>query len=280
MRLSRVSLVAVLAVLAALVLAGCPSETPEATPEETPSASVSSSSAPPPPPPPPPKVGACYDLTVATADDTSSGAEPVPCTKAHTARTVHVGRLAALGAGESVTDPRVGRRLATECPRRVDAFLGGDPVTRNLSRFVALWFLPSEAEAEAGAAWYRCDVVAFGRGDAFAELPQQRLEGVLAGDGALDTFGTCGTAAPGSRGFERVICSLPHSWRALTTIRIADGARYPGVARARSSGDTACADYAEGQAAGFTTEIDYGWEWPTEAQWEAGQRYGFCWAPA
>lgn len=276
MRLSLVTLVA------AVVLAGCSSETPDAAPAESPSDAASSSSAPPPPPPPPPKAGACYDLTVAAADDASSDAEPVPCTKAHTARTVHVGRLAALGAGEpvtDVTDPRVGRRLATECPRRVDAFLGGDPVTRNLSRFVAIWFVPSETEAEAGAAWYRCDVVAFGRDDALATLPQQRLEGVLASDTALDSFGTCGTSAPGSQGFERVICSLPHTWQALTTIRIADSARYPGVAKVRSSGDGACADYVESRA-GYITEIDYGWEWPTEAQWESGQRYGFCWAPA
>jgi hypothetical protein len=274
MRLTLASLFAVLA------LAGCSSEAPDAAPAETPTSTPSESTSST-PPPPPPKAGACYDLTVAAADDLSSDAEPVPCAKAHTARTVHVGRLAALGADRDaeVTDPEVGRLLAEECPRRVDAFLGGDPVTRNLSRFVALWFVPSEADAAAGAAWFRCDLVAFGRGDAFARLPQQRLEGVLASDGALDTFGTCGTSAPGSRGFERVICSLPHTWRALTTLRIADAARYPGVAKVRSSGDGACADYVESQA-GFTTEIDYGWEWPTEAQWETGQRYGFCWAPA
>ena len=47
----------------------------------------------------------------------------------------------------------------------------------------------------------------------------------------------------------------------------------------RWSGDGDCADYVESRA-GFTTEIRYGWEWPTKAQWEAGQRYGFCWAPA
>lgn len=276
MRLTLVSLVA------ALALAGCSSEAPDAAPAETPTATPPSESASStPPPPPPPKAGACYDLTVAAADDLSSAADPVPCARAHTARTVHVGRLAALGADRDaeVTDPEVGRLLAEECPRRVDAFLGGDPVTRNLSRFVALWFVPTEAEAAAGAAWFRCDLVAFGRGDTFAQLPQQRLEGVLARDGALDTFGTCGTSAPGSRDFERVICSLPHTWRALTTLRIADAARYPGVAKVRSSGDGACADYVESQA-GLTTEIDYGWEWPTEAQWQAGQRYGFCWAPA
>ena len=278
------ALLGLLGLLTALVLSSCSSseETPSATPSESTAESPSQeSSTPPPPPPPAPKPGACYDLTVAAADNLSSDVEPVSCSRAHTARTVHVGKLPALADDPqiAVDDPRVGRLLAQECPRRVDAFLGGDPVTRNLSRFVAIWFVPSVADAEAGASWFRCDVVAFGADDAFARLPQQRLEGVLATEAALDTFGTCGTAAPGAPGFRRVICSLPHSWRAVTTLRIADSPRYPGVAKVRASGDSACADYVESQA-GFTTEIDYGWEWPTEAQWDAGQRYGFCWAPA
>ena len=84
--------------------------------------------------------------------------------------------------------------LAQECPRRVDAFLGGYLVTRNLSRFVAIWFVPSQADAEAGASWFRCDVVAFGDDDAFARLPQQRLEGVLADRRLLST--PSGPAAP------------------------------------------------------------------------------------
>jgi len=24
----------------------------------------------------------------------------------------------------------------------------------------------------------------------------------------------------------------------------------------------------------------WGYEWPTEQQWQAGQHYGICWAPA
>jgi hypothetical protein len=26
--------------------------------------------------------------------------------------------------------------------------------------------------------------------------------------------------------------------------------------------------------------VTYGWEYPTPAQWRAGQRYGYCWAPS
>ena len=48
------------------------------------------------------------------------------------------------------------------------------------------------------------------------------------GPGALATYGLCGTAAPGAPGFQRVICGQRHSWRAIDTIGLSGGARYPG----------------------------------------------------
>jgi hypothetical protein len=267
--------------LAALLLTGCsagddagdePSEEPSETPGETATAE---------PPPPPPEAGACYRLSVEDAKAASTDAEPVPCRRDHTARTAFVGKVSRLADGDATPeDPQVARRLSEDCRQRGLTFLGGDPVTQNLSRFVTVGFVPTAAEIEAGAEWYRCDVVAFGDGERLLPLPfERRLAGILDQADALDTFGTCGTAEPGSADFERVACALPHSWRALTTIRIADGARYPGAGAARRSGDEDCADYVEDQA-GATTEIQYGWEWPTRAQWQAGQRFGFCWAPA
>lgn len=265
-----------------LVLTGCtgdstPTEMPSESPSETPSETPTSSE----PPPPPPKAGACYDLSVEDARAASTEAEPVPCRRDHTARTAFVGRTAQLaGPDADPADPQVSQQVSEDCQQRVRSFLGGDPVTQNLSRFVAIGFLPTAEERDAGAQWYRCDVIAFGDGEKLLRLPfQRRLAGVLDQDGALDAFGTCGTAAPGAKDFQRVACLLPHSWRALTTIRVGDGKRYPGADEVRQSGDSACADYVEGQA-GFTTEIQYGWEWPTQPQWEAGQRYGFCWAPS
>lgn len=270
--------VALLALLATLALAGCTSdEEPAEEPTESPSESETSEA----PPPPPPEAGACYRLSVDDAQAASANAEPVPCRRPHTARTAFVGKVARLAGGNATPDdPAVARQLGDDCRRRGLTFLGGDPVTQNLSRFVTVGFLPTAAEIDAGAEWYRCDIVAFGNGERLLPLPfERRLAGILDQGDALDTFGTCGTAAPGAADFERVACSLPHSWRALTTIRVADSDRYPGAAEVRRAGDGECADYVEDQA-GFTTEIQYGWEWPTRAQWDAGQRYGFCWAPA
>lgn len=268
-----------LALVAALALAGCSADEPDAPAEEpsqTPSETATSEA----PPPPRPKAGACYRLSVSDAESASTDAEPVPCRRQHTARTAFVGKVARLADGQvTPDDPAVVNRLSADCRRRGSSFLGGDAVTQNLSRFVTVGFVPTPDEIDAGADWYRCDVVAFGSGEKLLPLPfERRLAGILDQADALDTFGTCGTAAPGDGDFERVACSLPHSWRALTTIRLSDGDRYPGTAEVRESGDEECADYVEDQA-GFTTEIEYGWEWPTKVQWEAGQRYGFCWAP-
>jgi hypothetical protein len=270
---------ALLALVGAVALAGCSSDEPADEPDaptETPSEAETSEA-----PPPPPKAGACYRLSVDDAQAASTNAEPVPCRQDHTARTAFVGKVSRLAGGNATPDdPAVARKLSDDCRQRGLTFLGGDPVTQNLSRFVTVGFVPTASEIDAGAEWYRCDVVAFGNGERLLQLPfERRLAGILDQGDALDTFGTCGTAAPGTDDFERVACSLPHSWRALTTIRVADSDRYPGAAEVRRSGDEECADQVEDQA-GPTTEIQYGWEWPTRAQWDAGQRFGFCWAPA
>ena len=45
-----------------------------------------------------------------------------------------------------------------------------------------------------------------------------------------------------------------------------------------ASGDASCKNVAAQRANGA---LQYTWsfEWPTRAQWAAGQRYGYCWVP-
>ncbi|MGA8994878.1 MAG: septum formation family protein [Nocardioidaceae bacterium] len=232
-------------------------------------------------PPPAPPVGACYLLTSASLTRLSNDSSPVPCGGRHTARTIHVGRLDAVVDGHAVAvDSGVVRRqLARDCPRRLLGYLGGPRERLRLSRFAVVWFSPSVLQSDEGAAWFRCDVVAFDRGDTLFALPRSGdLRGVLSRPGALDTFGLCGTAAPGASGFRRVICARPHSWRAFDTVDLGRGRPYPGVSRVRTAGDTVCKDRARSRAPS-TLRFRYGWEWPTAEQWAAGRRYGYCWRP-
>jgi hypothetical protein len=232
--------------------------------------------------PPAPRNDACYRLTPRDLTSPTSSKPPVPCTRSHNARTIHVGRLDLVVDGHAVAvDSRhVQRQLATTCPRRLAAYLGGSPATRRLSRLHVVWYSPTLAESDAGADWFRCDVVAFADEERLFPLPRKgRLRGLLDRDGALDTFGLCGSTAPGARGFERVICARRHAWQAIDAIPLAGGRRYPGVATVRRAGDTACKDRAR-ERSEDTLRFRYGWEWPTAQQWARGQHYGFCWAPS
>jgi hypothetical protein len=205
----------------------------------------------------------------------------VSCAGPHTAATIFVGRLDTVvdGHAVSVDSATVRRQLASTCPRKLAAYVGGSAETRALSRLNIVWFSPSLAQSDQGADWFRCDLIAFGAGDALLPLPPTgRLNRVLDRPRGLRTYGLCGTAAPGARGFERVVCARSHSWRAVDTISLSGGTRYPGVAVVRKAGNAQCRDLAR-ERAGSSLRFRYGWEWPTQPQWARGQHFGYCWVP-
>jgi hypothetical protein len=145
-----------------------------------------------------------------------------------------------------------------------------------LSRVEAVWFRPSLEQADAGADSFRCDVVVVSKEGTLLELPRT-MKGALDASNALDEFGTCGTAAPDAKSFQRVVCSEKHSWRAVDVVDLPRDAHY--LAKdVTATGDGACKDVASERANGA---LKYTWsfEWPTRAQWQTGQRYGYCWVP-
>jgi hypothetical protein len=225
-----------------------------------------------------PRVRACYRLTYDQAIAPTTQADPVPCRKPHTSMTYHVGTIDAVVDGHllAVDSKRVQTQVSTDCPRRLPRFLGGTPDALHLSMLRAVWFTPMLAESDAGADWYRCDVIAVAVAGELARLTGP-LQGALARPEGRDRYGMCGTAEPGTAEFSRVICSRPHSWRAIRTVDL-PGTKYPGVERVREAGEAACEEAARAVASDPTT-FRWGYEWPTSKQWAAGQHYGLCWAP-
>jgi hypothetical protein len=226
-----------------------------------------------------PQPAACYRLGFEEATAPTNDSPPVSCRSRHTARTYYVGRLDTVVDGHllAVDSRQAQRQVARTCPRELADHLGGSAEARALSRVEAVWFSPTIEQSDAGASWFRCDAVALAGSGRLAPLPK-RLRGLLDRSDALDEVGLCGTAAPGEPGFERVICSRRHRWRAVSTITISGGASYPGVSAVRDAGESTCRDRVR-EASGSPERFSYGWEWPTREQWQAGQRYGFCWAP-
>lgn len=222
---------------------------------------------------------ACYAYHYAGAVAPVAKGEPVSCATTHTAITYSVGHLDDVVDGHllSVDSDRVRAQVAERCPQAFAAFVGGTDEQRRLSMLRPVWFTPSLKQSDQGADWYRCDAVAIAADEQLAPLVG-RLQGVLGRPAARDHYAMCGTAEPGTTAFHRVICSSPHSWRALSTVDV-PGARYPGVAKARAAGQQACQDAARAVA---TDPLNYRWgyEWPTASQWQKGQHYGLCWAPS
>ena len=226
-----------------------------------------------------PQVGACYALDFKGATSATTAVPPVPCTAKHTAVTIYVGTIDAIDDGHllGIDSATVQDQLATTCPTKVAPWVGGDPDKQRLSRFSAVWFGPTLKDADAGAKWFRCDLVAVGGDDTLAALDGD-AKNALAPDDALDRWGTCGTAAPSEKGFERVVCSAKHSWQAVSVVAIDKDAAYLGKG-AQAAADDACKLEAQQRA---TDPLVYKWsfEWPPRDDWNAGQRSGLCWVPA
>ncbi len=264
-----------LAPLLLLVAVGCASaDEPRTAATPRPSPSTTSAA----PPAPVPRVGSCHALSVSEATDPVDASGPVPCRRPHTSVTIKVGELSPVADGHllAVDSETVRAQIARACPDSPGAYLGGDRTTQRLSRFEVVWFSPSLEQADAGANWYRCDVVAVRSDGQLLQLPA-RLKGILDLGGALDRFGTCGTAAPDAGTFDRVACSERHTWRAVDVIDLPKDARYLAKDVAATA-DGACKDIAAERADG---ELKYTWsfEWPTRPQWASGQRHGYCWVP-
>lgn len=276
------ALAAALALVAGL--AGCtgdggnaPSPAASSSSSGTPAASATPTPAA--APPAAPRERACYSLAFDAAVAPTNTSRPVPCARAHTAMTYAVGELDALVDGHllAVDSRRVRAQVAATCPDRFAAFVGGSEDDRRLSMLRPVWFTPTVEDSDAGASWYRCDVVAVAGQDRLAPLTG-RLAGILGRADGRDRYAMCGTAEPGTPGFERVVCSAKHSWKAVSVVTLPEG-RYPGEAKARSAGDDPCSA-AGSDAADGALDYTWGYEWPTRKQWVGGQHYGICWVPA
>lgn len=264
---------AVLLLALAALVAGCGGGDPKP---------VAHSSAPAPSPStatpvPAPAADACYPLTFQQAVAPTSAVKPRACTRPHTSETYDVGRLANVVGGHlvAVDSARVQQQVTQACSKPLTRYLGGTIRSLRLSMLRPVWFTPSVDESEQGASWYRCDVIAVAGPDKLMRI-KGRLKGALGNEQTADRYAMCSTAKPGNADFTRVPCSAPHRWRAISTVDLPPG-KYPGEKAAADASVSVCRDAAR-QLATDQLKFEWGHEWPTAKQWNAGQTYDICWA--
>lgn len=244
--------------------AGSPSPTPSATPTVRPD------------PGPTPKVGQCHALSFRQAVAVVGRTEPVACRTKHTAQTYFVGRLrleTPAGNIRRVDSDAAQRQARDTCTSGLPRHLGVGPIELRLKMAQAVWFTPSPKHADAGADWFRCDVVAVAAPRQLLTLPRQTT-----GWGQAPAIAMCATAAPGTKAFRRVGCGAKHAWLAVATVDLS-GTKLPSPAAIADRMESTCREAARSRAA---DPLDFTWsqESPTREQWNAGQHYGICWVPA
>jgi len=274
---------ALLSILLLTLLAACSGgggTSDDASPRDDETAPTDSS-APPPEPPPAPRAGECRRLDYSDINRYSNDTSPVKCSKNHTSYTYDVVELPPTVAveGVEIQNDAVQAAAARRCESGFAGFIGGSSQTRALSRLTVTYFLPDQAGFDAGAHWVRCDVVAVQTSNSLAPLPK-KIAGLLDDDKALQTYGVCSQGEPGGGSGDLVMCTQGHAYRAVAAFSLGkDKAAYPGEKVVRNGGQSECEEFVA-DLLGVTGGFTYSWTYPSESEWAAGQRLGFCWNQA
>lgn len=224
-----------------------------------------------------PTLGACRILTPEDVAEPSNPSEVVACSAEHTAETFAVGTFPKeLTADGDIDNRELGAYIYKTCNKRFQAFLGGEESTVMRSTLTWAWFRPSENAWDKGARWYRCDAVGGGeQSRSFMNLPES-AKGLLMGIPA-DRWMTCvdGSTVSGS---VKIPCTEPHTWRAVTTIKLGEPEyAYPGDRLVEVKSRDFCSE-SVGAWLNYPIDYDFGYTFFHEAEWQAGNRRSICWA--
>lgn len=128
-------------------------------------------------PPPVSEVGQCHRLSDADIEGMASYGDDAACHADHNSYTYLVGDLDDLPDEPGALPATPARRA---CWDALPAVLGrnADEVSATLFDFAA--FLPTPEDQELGASWFRCDLIAHGKGWSYQDLPDGRPDEFLA----------------------------------------------------------------------------------------------------
>ena len=135
----------------------------------------------------------------------------------------------------AVDSEAVRKQVARRCPTQLGAYVGATEEQLRLSMLRPVWFTPTIEQSDAGAAWYRCDVIAVSGDQQVAKIDHNIFEALKKPEGRAE-FAMCGTAQPGTAAFSRVLCREDHSWKAISVLDLSDQARTASTPACRGQG--------------------------------------------
>ncbi|MBN1174495.1 MAG: septum formation family protein [Micromonosporaceae bacterium] len=239
--------------------------------------------------PPEPKIAiptapACYSVAAEDPTDVARWPEAVDCGKEHTVETIYVGQFEG-EAADRTSPPLAGgterRQAFGQCTSVAKEYLGADWRTGRLGLFLVL---PIELHWDAGARWYRCDVVEYQDFEDYLVASREKsVKGELASGGSLAL--KCATIKESGGNIDKtfVDCSTQHNGEFVGVYEHPDGT-YPTNADARGEADLDGCRGVVASYAGIPNNKDFQYRVGlvvspfTKAAWELGNRGVRCYA--
>ena len=198
-----------------------------------------------------PQVGECRALTLDDIYKAANTTAPVDCAEDHTSRVVEVGRLPR-GVDWSAGIGKLTRVVENTCRPVVEETLGTDDRTRAMSAYSYAWFMPTKAQRQAGARWFRCDLMIWG-GKRLVKLPTDEAPALTALPHP-DSVARCLMSSG-----RTTVCARSHGWRATGVLVVAEQ-KYPGDKAIRRIALRRCPDKVDSDSFWFTWSTRIGWK--------------------
>ncbi|MBF4163401.1 septum formation family protein [Nocardioides acrostichi] len=250
-----------------LVVAGCSTDDAESDDpsERTSRAAVEAA----------PEVGSCRDLDADAVAQPSNDSASIDCAEQHTAETIAVEAFPALFDDAAYDDARLGEHVFPVCSKAFQKHLRADDSAVMRTVLSWAWFRPDEQAWDDGARWFRCDLI--GGNDALTDyLPLPEKTKKLLEGRPPDEWMVCADGK--SMSSTKVVCSQPHTWRAVTTIKVGEEKDpYPGDRIVEVTSRDYCSD-SVGAWLGYPDSYDFGYTYFKQSEWDVGVRRSVCWA--
>jgi len=217
----------------------------------------------------------CRVLTVADLSARTNDSVVVPCDTPHTDQTIKVATFPA-SVGTDYQANAVGAYAYRTCAPAFETYLGATDSLVLRIQLSWAWFGPSADAWKRGARWFRCDVVGTPPDQSSMTNIPEGLQNLLIGF-PPDRWLTCATGPVFSTRTE-VSCAQPHSWRAVTAIKLGQpNDPYPGDHLSEIRAKNYCSD-AIAAYFSYANTYEYGYTVFHAAEWKAGNRRAVCWA--
>jgi len=211
-----------------------------------------------------PVVGECHNYGYKRMLLQSDTTPAVDCTNRHTAKVVAVPQIP---SGETWATMKANKfrkiyaLIDRKCKPAYHDLLGVNARTREMSAYAGSFFLPTQAQRDAGARWLRCDVYAMRakaltplRYDAAPLVPTPMPERVRKCMKAKTLYYTT--------------CDASHAWKATGAFILKKTSKYPTETQVRRQALAKCPSR--------TTTRTYRWVYPTTYQWKHGNKVVVC----